>query len=1020
MSIAIGLDIGAVSLKLAALGDEKDLPVLRRLRAAHPTFRLLPEGIPGTMGPLALSDYRRITGSPAQVAFGLLEELCRVIPETVIEGFRVTGSGGTAIADILGIRCESEFKAISRMMTAFHSDIRAVFEMGGRTFKYIPLERSAERLTSVPDYAGGDGCEADMGIFLEQQAGRMGLPIEAMGQAACAAKQAPRISSGCSVFIKSDMIHAQQKGYTQEEIIRALCEAVAAKFKNIVVKSQPVTPPVAFIGGLSQNAGVARALRENFQLKDGELIVPDLYAWCGAIGAAMIAAESGDKQKFPEIHQLLHTSELPPDDVPPLSMERVTLLGDGMTQYVAPPGDKPIPAYLGIDVGSVSTKLAVIDGAGTLIHDVYLPTAGRPVEVAGEGLKEINRFWGDRLDIRGVATTGSGRELVAEFVGADAVHDEITAHKTGALYISRVLGGEPVDTIFEIGGQDSKYVFLENGVVTDFAMNDACAAGTGSFLEEQAEMLGIRIKDEFARLALSAPAPARLGEVCTVGTGNDLIARMQKGEAIPNLLAGLACAVARNFVNLVVRRRAIGKVIYFQGGTASNPAVAAALAGILGRRITVPPHNRVIGAIGAALIAREWSWNTGARTRFRGYKLEELQFSARSFACPSCRNHCDVKEFTIVGNKSYWGSKCSDRYSRPAVSDREPVISDLISYREGLFDEISAGGIKDGKLRIGLPRALTNFDLYPFWHCYLTHLGMRVVLSPKTDPRIVEKGLETVGAPFCHPIKAAFGHVRALTETDVDYILLPGIDSVTTGGGQTCLWTQTMPFVLYAAEAMEAHTDKFLIPFVSFREGPAQVKHSLAAAMEKLGVSPHESNRAVEAAYSAQKAFQDKLLAAGRTALQLLADTGEPGLVLVGRSYNLYDRNTNCDVPKKLRVRYGANVIPFDFLATGPEVGGDSQARLPWEASRKILAAAKLASVNNLHLIYISNFLCGPDAATRRIARRMAGEPLLFLQFDGLGYDAGYMTRCEAFLDSKGVLRAYVSPTETKEGAATC
>ena len=143
-------------------------------------------------------------------------------------------------------------------------------------------------------------------------------------------------------------------------------------------------------------------------------------------------------------------------------------------------------------------------------------------------------------------------------------------------------------------------------------------------------------------------------------------------------------------------------------------------------------------------------------------------------------------------------------------------------------------------------------------------------------------------------------------------------------------------------------------------------------------------------------------------------------MVLVGRSYNLYDRNTNCDVPKKLRVRYGANVIPLDFLATAPEVGGDSQVRLPWEASRKILAAAKLASVNNLHLIYISNFLCGPDAATRRIARRMAGEPLLFLQFDGLGYDAGYMTRCEAFLDSKGVLRAYVPPTETKEGAARC
>ncbi len=768
-----------------------------------------------------------------------------------------------------------------------------------------------------------------MGIFLEQQAGRMGLSIEAMGNAACAASQAPRISSGCSVFIKSDMIHAQQKGYTQEEVLRALCEAVAAKFKNIVVKGRPVTPPVAFIGAVSRNTGVVRALRETFHLKPGELIVPDLYAWCGAIGAAMIASESGDKQKFPEIHRLLHASELTPDDVPPLSMERVTLLADNMTQYVAPPGDKPIPAYLGIDVGSVSTKLAVIDEAGTLIHDVYLPTAGRPVEVAGEGLEEIGRFWGDRLDIRGVATTGSGRELVAEFVGADAVHDEITAHKTGAVYISRVLGAEPVDTIFEIGGQDSKYIFLENGVVTDLTMNDACAAGTGSFLEEQAEMLGIRVKDEFARLALSAPAPARLGEVCTVATGNDLIARMQKGETMPNLLAGLACAVARNFVNLVVGRRAIGKVIYFQGGTASNLAVAAALAGILSRRITVPPHNRVIGAIGAALIAREWSWNTGAKTRFRGYKLEELQFSARSFACPSCRNHCDVKEFTIVGNKSYWGGKCSDRYSRPAVSDREPVIRDLISYREELFDEIAAGGIKEGRFRIGLPRALTNFDLYPFWHCYLTHLGMQVVLSPKTDPQIVEKGLETVGAPFCHPIKVAFGHVRALTEMmwtisccRVSTALRREAGKAACGSGR-CL-TSCSP------RQQWRHTPtNSLSPLSPSGTGRCRSRIHSPQRWRSLAYHAMRATGQWKQRMPRRRLFRISFSRQAAAPCSGWPRPGEPGLVLVGRSYNLYDRNINCDVPKKLRARYGANVIPFDFLATGQEREGDSRPGCP-------------------------------------------------------------------------------------------
>ena len=191
----------------------------------------------------------------------------------------------------------------------------------------------------------------------------------------------------------------------------------------------------------------------------------------------------------------------------PLSSANVVQLRDRVGRYVPPPDGAPIPAYLGLDIGSVSTNVVVIDESGAVIHDVYLRTAGRPIEAVQQGLTEVERLWGSRLQIRGVGTTGSGRELIAEFVGADVVNDEITAHKTGAIHISNTLGGEPVDTIFEIGGQDSKFISIENGVVVDFAMNEACAAGTGSFLEEQAEKLGISIKDEFARLALAAPAP---------------------------------------------------------------------------------------------------------------------------------------------------------------------------------------------------------------------------------------------------------------------------------------------------------------------------------------------------------------------------------------------------------------------------------------------------------------------------------------------------------------------------------
>src|SRR4029079_7985655 len=198
-----------------------------------------------------------------------------------------------------------------------------------------------------------------------------------------------------------------------------------------------------------------------------------------------------------------------------------------------------------------------------LVHEIYLRTAGRPIEAVQQGLQEVERLWGDRLVVLGVGTTGSGRELIAEFVGADVVNDEITAHKTGAIHVSRTLGGEPVDTIFEIGGQASKFIAIENGGVVDFAMNEACAAGTGSFLEEQAEKLGISIKGEFARLALSAQNPTRLGERCTVFMERDVTGWMHKGESGPHLLAGLAYSIALNYLNRVVRGRKIGKVIYF-------------------------------------------------------------------------------------------------------------------------------------------------------------------------------------------------------------------------------------------------------------------------------------------------------------------------------------------------------------------------------------------------------------------------------------------------------------------------
>ena len=554
-------------------------------------------------------------------------------------------------------------------------------------------------------------------------------------------------------------------------------------------------------------------------------------------------------------------------------------------------------------------------------------------------------------------------------------------------------------------------------------MNEACAAGTGSFLEEQAEKLGISIKGEFAKLALSSGGHTRLGERCTVFMERDVTGWLHKGETVPNLVGGLAYSIALNYLNRVVRGRKIGNVIYFQGGTAYNDAVTAAFASVLGKKITVPPYNGVMGAIGMALIARQWQEATRGQTRFRGYQLPQPEV-ARDFVCKACSNLCDMKQFIIGGQKSYWGDKCSDKFRKPSPTGRKPVIEDLFAYREQLLEKVGGQGKESSMprpLRVGIPRAMSLIDRLPFWRRYFAALGIETVLSPATDPRISAAGLEMAVAQPCYPVQVAHGHVLALAESGVDYILVPNM--VNSEGGDSaashyCPWNQTLPWVLRAAPALEPHIRKFLIPTLHFQLGPAQVKKGLAEAMQRIGVGRRASDRAVDAAFAAQREFQEKLLEAGRKALATLEETGEPGLVLVGRGYNIYDRAVNCDIPRKLRHRYGANVIPLDFLVTGREPIDDLHSNMFWISGRKILEAARVAAARpNLHLVYITNFKCGPDSYIKHFAREAAGAPLLILQFDGHGNDAGYMTRCEAYLDSKGILRCYKPGTEAVTAA---
>lgn len=1072
MVVYVGLDVGSVSAK-AAVVCPGGLLAAEVGGGPGNGFCRAPQETEARVGSAVLfSTYRRTFGNPTQTVSELLTELHMLLPPEATLKVRVTGSGGRLVADGLDAQAENEFKAIACGVGQLYPEIRTVFEIGGGSSKYLRLAGAAEQAkstgshgntyaTGILDYSTSGECAAGTGSFLDQQASRLKYTVEEIGSVVEHAKCAARIAGRCSVFAKSDMIHAQQKGFTTDEVLKGLCEAVARNFKSNIVRGKAVAKPVALIGAVSQNGGVVQALREAFHLTDGQLYVPEEYAWLAALGCALLEGwqnsnGAGKMRAAARSYEL--GSEAKKEFLAPLSMKDVLLLrerAEASRTMALPANGERIPVYLGIDVGSVSTNLALLDSEGRLLHGIYLRTSGRPVEVVQEGLQEIEALFGGRIIVRGVGTTGSGRELIGELVGADTVNDEITAHKTGAFFVHETLvkpmasGPRPleearreVDTIFEIGGQDAKYISLDRGVVVDFAMNEACAAGTGSFLEEQAERMGIQIKDEFAAAALSSKSPARLGERCTVFMERDVTGWMQRGAKIPDLAAGLAYSVAVNYLNRVVRGRKIGDVIYFQGGTAYNDSVAAAFSQILGKRIIVPPHNGIIGAIGMALIAkdvtrtkaigdvrafavaagdgqaREVSREAETISTFRGFDLNRVQYQSREFVCKACSNYCDMKEVTVEGRKSYWGDKCSDKFRKRARTERQPVIEDLMGLRDKLLlqgYEPQTNGNGTHRFRVGVPRATFFYDRLPFWRAYLEGIGCEVVLGGPTDQRIAARGAELSIAEPCFPVQIAHGHVHALLTRNgdrapVDYVFVPNVMDMespeTHNQSHLCPWNQTLPYVVRSSPELESYSDQILLPTVHFRAGEHHVKQHLANYFERFGVTRRESNRAVDAAYAAQGRFTERLLAEGRRACEILREKREPSVLLLGRPYNIYDRNGNCDIPRKLRDLYGINVLPLDFLPLDERNVDDLHPNMFWNSGRRILEAGRIASeFPEMHVIYLTNFKCGPDSFIKHFLRDVAGTPFLVLQFDGHGNDAGYLTRCEAYLESKGLLR---------------
>ncbi|MFQ6079462.1 MAG: acyl-CoA dehydratase activase-related protein, partial [Thermodesulfobacteriota bacterium] len=661
-------------------------------------------------------------------------------------------------------------------------------------------------------------------------------------------------------------------------------------------------------------------------------------------------------------------------------------------------GEK-VNAYLGLDVGSISTNLVVIDEDENVLAKRYLMTAGRPIEAVRRGLKEIGDEVGDRVCIRGCGTTGSGRYLTADFVGADIVRNEITAQATAAAHID-----PQVDTIFEIGGQDSKYISLENGVVVDFEMNKVCAAGTGSFLEEQAEKLDISIKEEFGTLALQARCPIRMGERCTVFIESDLVHHQQRAARTDDLVAGLSYSIVQNYLNRVVGEKRIGNRIFFQGGTAFNKGVVAAFERWLGKDVVVPENHDVTGAIGVAILAKEEK--TWEKSTFKGFDLSERKYELTTFECKGCSNMCLIRKVSVEGEKPlFYGSRCEkyDVIKRSKAGD----LPDIFSEREGLLFAPYEGeeNLPEDAPVIGIPRILHFHELFPFWKVFFTELGYRIVLSDFTNKELIREGVETIVAETCFPIKAAHGHVLNLLKKGIKDIFIPSVINIKSPDPeieltQTCPYVQSFPYAGKSSIDFDQYGASVLQPIIHFGWEREHVEKELVKFGRELKRSAPAVKEAFAKAEANQKKFYDTLIQRGREVLEGLKP-GERAMVIVGRPYNSCDSGINLEVPKKLK-ELGMLALPMDYLPLDSASRKEGIKEMYWRYGQRILSAAHLIRENrHLQAVFISNFGCGADSFIFHFFRdTLRGKPFLQLEIDEHSADAGVITRCEAFLDS--------------------
>lgn len=935
--------------------------------------------------------------------------LQRLLTPDLLAGIDRLAITGRKFRSLLHASSISEPEAVEyayRFSRAETGDANLIVSAGGETFMVYQLDQTGQ----IINVYTGNKCASGTGEFFLQQLKRMDLEIEEAIQSADI-ENPYRLSGRCSVFCKSDCTHALNKGTDKGRVVAGLCEMMATKIIELLKRVE--NQNVLVIGGTSENMVMHKFLEQ----KVAQVRRPAQARSFEAFGAALWGLE----HETAPITNVDHIFVQQPSSfsfLPPMSdyVQQVTFKEN--LRQTPRSGDVCI---VGLDVGSTTTKAVLMrESDDAILASCYLRTNGDPIGASRQCYRELARQTPADLSVIALGVTGSGRQIAGLHALTPAIINEIIAHASAAVYFD-----PEVDTIFEIGGQDAKYTYITNKVPSDYAMNEACSAGTGSFLEESArEALDIDVT-AIADIAMRSSRAPNFSDQCAAFINSDIKSAVQEGIPVEDIAAGLVYSICMNYANRVKGSRAVGRKVFMQGGVCYNRAVPVAMAALTGKDIIVPPEPGLMGAFGVALeVKHRLQLGLLKPARFDLQELADREVVYQTpFQCGGGKEKCDrkcmVNRIVIEGKIYPFGGACNKYYN--LLQDKPPVEVgqlDLVQVRERMvFNDFSRDRAvhllpANGK-KIGVNRSLMTHNLFPLFYNFFTALGFEVILPDTCS----QEGMERKGAAFCFPVEQAHGFLEQLLTIDCDYYFLPHIRSMpvenSIANRVTCPFVQGEPYYLRAS--FKALSGKqVLSPVLNFAQGYAPERTVFVRLGKQLGINGNLAGQAFDLAHQAQTDFHSACRELGSKVLADLAEHPEQiGIVLFGRPYNAFTRYGNMGISNKFASR-GYVVIPCDFLPFEQEAPVE---KMYWAMGQLIMKSAQFVQTHpQLFGTYITNFSCGPDSFIITYFRDLMGKkPSLTLELDSHTADAGLDTRIEAFLD---VVKNYLEISAEPKPAA--